>query len=476
MTLADSIDRAELEALTELTKTPTTVALDLFAGHGWGVACRRLGIEEHAVELMPEAIATREANGLSTPIFRDVWDGLIPGPDGLVAPVPRYELLIASPPCQTFSPAGNGAGRRALSEVLLAIAERDYLDPVALKAFGDRHDPRTALVLSPLAYIARDLPRIVVLEQVPQVLPVWEAYADEMRRWGYSVVTAVLNAEQYGVPQTRKRAILVARWDAEAKMPTPTHSLYHTRSPKKLDADVLPWVSMAEALGWGRSARPSVTVTGGGTDTGGAEPLGHLSREMAADDWVMRSNYGTSGDPANRGEREASQPAATVTSKAGRNHWVQERHRGAGMLERHGQRPARPVEHPAPTVTGNASGTTPGGFRVRPADERETWRHGETGEPIKLDPSRPATTVAGDPRLSSRDHHNHGEQAGNSTRVTVEEAAKLQTYPHGFRWDVDYLDPRDGKVKPVSKGKKYLQVGNAVPCLLAEVVLREALR
>jgi DNA (cytosine-5)-methyltransferase 1 len=42
------------------------IALDLFAGTGWGVACQRLGIEEMGVEIMPEARATRAANGMHT--------------------------------------------------------------------------------------------------------------------------------------------------------------------------------------------------------------------------------------------------------------------------------------------------------------------------------------------------------------------------------------------------------------------------
>ncbi len=198
-----------------------TVALDLFAGHSWGVACQRLGIAEHGVELMPEAVATREANGMRT-LFRDVWDGLGDTPH----PIPPYDLLIASPPCQTFSMAGAGAGRRALDEVLGLIASRDFLDVDRLRAFGDAHDPRTALVLTPLTYAARDLPTFVVMEQVPPVLPVWEAVAEELRWLGYSAWTGVLNAEQYGVPQTRRRAILVARRDGvDASPPPPPHAL-----------------------------------------------------------------------------------------------------------------------------------------------------------------------------------------------------------------------------------------------------------
>lgn len=442
MTLADEMAGLEIAAAVEPIQ-----ALDLFAGTGWGVACHRLGIIEHGVELMAEAVATREANGMST-IYRDVWEGL--DRPTLITDAVRearrsalgrihdgtashYDLLIASPPCQTFSVAGGGAGRRALNEVLQAIAERDYLDPAALKAFGERHDERTALVLSPLAYIARDLPRIVVLEQVPTVLPVWEACADVMRSWGYSVVTAVLSSEQYGVPQTRKRAILIGRWDAEAKMPTPTHSAYYPRDPKRLDPGVLPWVSMADALGRIEALRSNYN-TGRGTNAG------------------------------ERGERKASQPAPTVTSKVNRNLW---RFAGAGATAAQtSQQRQREQDEPAHTITGAGSAA---------------WTH-----------DRPATTIQGDARVWAPGHkvnaddearlgqdaarERYGDRAGTTAqRVTVEEAAALQSYPVGFRWDVDYLDPRDGKRKPVSQSRRYLQVGNAVPPLLAEAVLRAAL-
>ena len=258
-------------------------ALDLFAGVGWAVACQRLGIHERGVEISDVVVRTREAAGLET-IYGDVWDGLL-GVHG----VGRYDLLIGSPPCQTFSAAGSRSGSKALAEVLSAIDDGLYRDPVALHALTETLDPRTALVLTPLAHVYRDRPMFVVLEQVPPVLPVWEACATVMRDLGYSVVTEVLNAEQYGVPQTRKRAILVARRDGvEARMPTPTHSRYHVRTWERVDAGTLPWVSMAEALGWGMTERPSPTITGGGTETGGAEPIAKLARYTSRPDWVFR--------------------------------------------------------------------------------------------------------------------------------------------------------------------------------------------
>jgi DNA (cytosine-5)-methyltransferase 1 len=218
-------------------------ALDLFAGTGWGVACKTLGIDEEGVELMAEAVATRTANGMKTTL-RDVWTSILGAPRG------DYELLIASPPCQTFSLAGGGAGRRALSDVLAAIYSGAYKRPEELRRLADVLDPRTALVLAPLAHVYRDRPTYVAFEQVPSVLPVWEACAEAMRELGYSVATGVVSAEQYGVPQTRKRAILVARHDGkEARLPVPTHSRYYSTDPARLDPGVRPWRSIADALG-----------------------------------------------------------------------------------------------------------------------------------------------------------------------------------------------------------------------------------
>lgn len=303
------------------------IVLDLFAGTGVGVAVQQLGGQEYGVEIMPEAVRSREAAGMTT-IYNDAWD--------VDAAAPWIEswgetawTLWASPPCQTFSAAGKGSGRKALDQVLAAIADGSWASIDRLRALGEAAgDERTALVLVPLHYIARYLPTFIALEQVPSVLPVWQAYATALRDLGYSVETAILNAEQYGVPQTRKRAILVARNDGlEAKLPTPTHSRYYPRKPQQLDEGVPKWVSMAEALGWGMTERPSMTVTGGGPAAGGAEPFGNgarqgMRREAERGAVIMRSNYGTSGDPANRGERTLEQPAPTLTSKAGRNRWV----------------------------------------------------------------------------------------------------------------------------------------------------------
>jgi DNA (cytosine-5)-methyltransferase 1 len=236
--------------------------LDLFSGVGVGVATQAVGgIEEYGVEIMPAAIATRDGLGFNTP-YNDVWEidkaqELGFGPDW---------AMWDSPPCPTFSIAGRGTGRKALDNVLAAIHNERYKDIHAIKALGAEiggsDGDKTALVLTPLAYIHRYRPRFIGMEQVPAVLPVWEAHRGPLEELGYSVWVGYLTSEMYGVPQTRKRAYLIARRDGiQAAPPTPTHSRYYSRDPKRMDEGVLPWVSMAEALGWGMTRRPSPTLT-----------------------------------------------------------------------------------------------------------------------------------------------------------------------------------------------------------------------
>ena len=353
--------------------------VDLFAGPGgWSLACKRLGLDEIGIEFEKNAVATREANGFKS-ILGSVTD---------YSPVnfPRAIGLIASPPCQTFSMAGKGVGRAALNDVLtgascLTLGER-------LPEFSDE---RTALVLEPLRWaieaIELERPfRWIALEQVPTVLPVWQRFAEILSARSYSVAVGNLHAEQYGIPQTRKRAILIASLDRQVSLPTPTHSRYHTRSPQRLDPDVLPWVSMAESLGWGIEGRPSPTITGGGTDTGGAEPIAHLSRYQL-----------TSGTRPNAATRAADEPA-----------------------------PALAFGHDSASYAWAPDGMTPA--------ELVGWKR--------------SGVVA-----------RFGNQSAPCVRVSVQEAGILQSFPRGFLWQG-------------SKTKQYQQVGNAIPPLLAEVILQ----
>lgn len=270
--------------------------VDLFAGPGGlDVAAHWLGVPSIGIELDESAVDTREAARLST-IHADVtmWR-----PTDFT---PAVNVLAGGPPCQTFTVAGNGHGRRALTHVtdLVQKLGAGHVDQV-LKEVGSHSDPRTGLVLQPLiwALTAIDAGRpfeAIMLEQVPAVRPVWDAMADVLRENGYGVAVDVLRTEEFGVPQTRRRAILIARLnvpDCDVVLPASTHQKYVGTafdSDPVLDFESgLPrWISMGEVL-----------------DVG--EPF------------VVVSNYGSGGDPKNRCKRASDRPAFTVTGKASRN-------------------------------------------------------------------------------------------------------------------------------------------------------------
>lgn len=290
-------------------------AVDLFGGaEGWGLGARALGWDAESVEIWEPARRTAAAAGFRH-VGRDVRQ--------FHAPRGRYDLVIGSPSCKKFSPAGDGAGRRSRDTIIRAVHQISAGFP-AENVVGTI-DPDAALTLEPLRIILECDPRAVALEQAQSVLPIWEAYADVLRARDYSVWTGVVDAADFGVPQNRKRAVLLARKDRAAiSAPEPTHEGRH--------------VSMADALGW------------------------------SPDDYVI-SNYGTGGDPKKRGIRYASGPSAAITSKADRNRVVAAEHcHGSGMVTRHGERPGRVPDAPSFTIRANAGGMEPGGFRFRLED------------------------------------------------------------------------------------------------------------
>jgi DNA (cytosine-5)-methyltransferase 1 len=283
------------------------LAVDLFAGAGgWDLPGRAVTPRLAGIEIDAAACLTRAAAGLAT-IRADVAAYPARAPAG-----PLWGL-IASPPCTTFSQAGARAGM-ALMDILAGLiadllAGRDTrpariaemeaeLARSGWAAGKPGRDARiaaaarmAALVAEPARYIAAARPEWVAMEQVREVMPLWGAYAAGLAALGYGTWHGVLCAADYGVPQTRRRAVFISSRTRVPRCPPPTH--YDPAGGAQHLFLNAPWVSMVEAIGWGATARPAPTVTAGGTGAGGAEPFGRRSRamllrELAAGRWVLR--------------------------------------------------------------------------------------------------------------------------------------------------------------------------------------------
>jgi DNA (cytosine-5)-methyltransferase 1 len=278
--------------------------LDLFAGPGgWSEGLRALGLRDVGIEIDPSACATRAAAGHTT-IRADVAEYPTAPFRGKVAG------LIGSAPCQPFSAAGLHAGSDDMDLCHQSLDDLAHGSDTRAALRAACTDPRSLLVVEPLRYALAVRPEWIALEEVPAVAPLFAHLAAILRRLGYSVWTGGLNAADYGVPQTRRRAFLLASRRCPATPPEPTHA--KDPGPDSLFGPALKrWVSMAEALGWGYTRRPAPTVTGGGTKSGGPEPFGNTSRKaMRAamdnpDHWAWkRPAYTVSGTVGHVGGKQ----------------------------------------------------------------------------------------------------------------------------------------------------------------------------
>lgn len=241
--------------------------VELFAGPGgWSTGARIAGITERmdGIEIDPDACATAVAAGHQ----RDCVDVTHERPDRWTA----ARGIIASPPCGPFSAAGYADGLFDHPHVRARMTALAGGGPTAERAWSDWRSPLTA---EPMRWIAAIRPEFVALEQVQSVIPLWEHMAALLRDQGYDTWTGVVRAEQFGVPQTRRRAVLLGSRFEPITAPAPTHE-----RP----------VTMGEALD-------------------------------VDDGRVLVSNYGTGGDPKNRGRRRLDQCAPTMTGRCCRNRW-----------------------------------------------------------------------------------------------------------------------------------------------------------
>jgi DNA (cytosine-5)-methyltransferase 1 len=194
--------------------------LDLFAGAGgFSLGFQNAGyIVEHAIEQDEWAAETLHANHATdgTRVWcrdiRRIADAEIK------REISPPDVIIGGPPCQGFSIANNGK---------------------------DPKDPRNSLFWEFLRFVRLLEPRVVLLENVIGILKATTATGErvidviesELRNLGYFVATQVLNAEDYGVPQIRRRVFVCACKDRQlVPLPARTHDWTQNDEPLSLFA------------------------------------------------------------------------------------------------------------------------------------------------------------------------------------------------------------------------------------------------
>ena len=271
-------------------------ALDDFAGPGgWDEGARMIGMSLFGVDHDNAACQTATAAG-HTRETADVTTH--PSPEWA-----RGRGHVSSPSCTLFSATGTGVGLLVLDTLADGIRDilrgqdpatvrdrtRAAIVPVALAQAERANAKRTtpwepervaekarldakiaALVLEPARRIVELEPEWVALEQVPDVLPLWQVYRHELRDQGWSCFALVLNAADYGVAQTRRRAILGAHRTRPIAPPAPTHA-EHPQDADLFGDRLHGWIPMARALAWDGAQRdaahwvyerPATTIVG----------------------------------------------------------------------------------------------------------------------------------------------------------------------------------------------------------------------
>lgn len=182
------------------------LAIDLFSGcGGLTEGLKQAGFfVGGAVELCSKAAATYELNHPEVELFI----GDITKIDArairkrLSLRKGELDLLAGCPPCQGFSRIKTKNGK-----------------------YGDI-DPRNSLVFQFKKYVDEFFPKCVMLENVPALSK--HQYFSDLKAFlegkGYSVIDAVHDAAEYGVPQRRKRLIMLASRISNVDWPMPSES------------------------------------------------------------------------------------------------------------------------------------------------------------------------------------------------------------------------------------------------------------
>lgn len=200
-------------------RTARPKAIDLFSGcGGLTLGLRQAGFEViGAVEVDQLSLESYEKNHKDTYVWKQDIRTLstLAIKRALGIRKGELDLLAGCPPCQGFS--------------TLVTKNGSYLVD----------DPRNSLIYEFLRFVEDFMPRTVLMENVPNLCDTtrFRRFCKRLERLGYRVDYKILNAADYGVPQRRRRLVLLAGRNAKVDFARPARRKYTVREAfRKLNA------------------------------------------------------------------------------------------------------------------------------------------------------------------------------------------------------------------------------------------------
>jgi len=358
-------------------------------------------------------------------------------------------VVIGGPPCQAYSQIGKGklkslgAGRSHLNDDRGTLYQ-DFL--------------RIAFELDAKAIVMENVPEAIHYGNIN----IAETVCDILDKNGYSAKWTILNAADYGVPQTRERLFVMAikkSEKTEPAFPEPTHrpkdgqagvyrqrlhrlSAYpHFESPPDYQGELKPWVTVGEAL----SDLPALFPTSKSTyrlydlnmllkyRTPPRNEYQKLMREWGGQVTEYVSGHGFRKTVRDfpifeRMKHDDNYPAAVKIAEE--------------ILEEVCKRKGIPLDHNSVEYQKMRKRIVP---PYDPEKFHDKWK--------KLNPDKPSHTLVAHLGVDTYSHIHPWEPRG----ISVREAARLQSFPDSFLFQC-------------SMGDAFTQIGNAVPPLLAKAI------
>lgn len=352
------------------------IAIDLFAGCGGltsGLVAAGFSVRA-AVEIDADAVASYRANHPRIKVYQKDIRELDPVAvrRGLRLPKGKtVDLIAGCPPCQGFT----------------RLSKR-------------RREQRNSLVRDYLRFVEAIKPKVCMLENVPGLMTTKKGrhYFNELvgglERLGYKLNYEVLELANYGVPQFRKRLVLLASRGKLIPMPEPTH-----RDPAHVTSKELPpWKTVRQAIG--RLPTPPLRSEVVSRKAKAPRPW-HYARDVAS---IVRNRL-EHAHKSGGGRRTLPEQLRLDCHTR----------RPDGFFDVYG---VMRWDEPSPTITSGCTNASKGRF----------------GHPKAPRP------------------------------ITAAEAARLQTFPHDFKFEGVGLE------------SVAAQIGNALPRRFAKIVGRSVIR